>query len=130
MNNELPQDDEKVTIEVIDIEIFTKEGKKPPIGHKYKIRVGDKYYIFDHHIITGRDIFNKIGLMPVECYTLYQKLKGCDFEKVGMDEVIDLANEGIEHFVTKGPDVFNYEVNGEPETTDKKALTPIAHLRS
>ena len=124
MNNELPQDDEKVTIEVIDIEIFTKEGKKPPIGHRYKIRVGDQSYIFDHHIITGQDIFNKIGLTPVECFWLYQKLKGCDFERVHLQDEINLIEHKVETFIVKPTEVFHYTVDGEPETTDEKEMTP------
>jgi len=75
-------------------------------------------------LITGAELLRKAGFEHIQCHTLYQKLQGCDFEKVAMDEVINLAHPGIERFVTKGPEVFNYEVNGEPETTDKKTLTP------
>ncbi|RFZ92945.1 hypothetical protein D0C36_16280 [Mucilaginibacter conchicola] len=75
--------------------------------------------------ITGAQLLKEAGIKHVQCHTLYQKFKGCDFEKVAMGEVIDLSKEDIEHFVTKGPDVFNYEVDGEPETTDHKDLTPL-----
>jgi hypothetical protein len=51
-------------------------------------------------------------------------LKGCDFEKIDLNEIVDLTRPGIEHFVTKPPEVFYYDVDDEPETTDLKEMTP------
>ena len=100
-----------------------KEGHEKP---RVFIATVDKIEIAIHNpLITGAQLLREAGFEHIQCHTLYQKLKGCDFEKVAIDEVIDLSNEGVEHFITKGPDVFNYEVNNEPETTDKKELTPI-----
>lgn len=109
---------------IIDLEAFTREGKKPPHGKKYKVKVGDHYFIFDHHIVTGKEILEKAGISPVECYWLYQKLKGCDFEKIDLTEPVDLAQGGIEQFVVRPTEVFHYFVDGEPETTDQKEMTP------
>lgn len=109
---------------IIDLEAFTKEDKKPPHGKKYKVKVGDHYFIFDHHIVTGKEILEKAGIAPVECYWLYQKLKGCDFEKIDLAEPVDLAQGGIEQFVVRPTEVFHYFVDGEPETTDLKEMTP------
>lgn len=97
--------------------------------HDYPINVDGCSYVFDNSKVTGKQILEKAEKKPVECYTLYQKLKGCDFEKVSLDEIVDLSNPGIEHFVTKEPEVFNYTVNGESETTDKKFLTPTEILK-
>ena len=113
-----PQDD------VIDIEVFAKQGEKPPVGKKYKVRVGHHHFIFEQHIVTGKDILVKAGITPVECYWLYQKLKDCDFEKIDLTEKVDLTCQGVEHFVVKPTEVFHYTVDGEPETTDEKELTP------
>jgi hypothetical protein len=125
MNNELLKTgNEEVIIEIIDIEIFIKEGRKPPIGHRYKIKVGDHFYIFDHHIITGQDIFDKVGVAPVECFWLYQKLRGCDFERIHLHDKINLVECEVEAFIIKPTEVFHYTVDGEPETTDEKELTP------
>lgn len=110
--------------EVIDLEDYTKSGKKPPLGKKYRVKVENEFFIFDHQFVTGKEILEKAGKIPVECHTLYQKFKDCDFEKISLDEKIDLAKPGIEHFIVKPPEVFNYTVDGEPETTDKKELTP------
>ncbi len=110
--------------EVIDLEAYTKSGKTPEIGKKYKVKIDSEYYVFDHHIVTGKEILEKACKTPVECHTLYQKFKDCDFEKISLDEKVDLAKPGIEHFVVKAPEVFNYTVDKEPETTDQKVLTP------
>lgn len=108
--------------EIIDIEVYTHSDKKIPIGKRYKVKIDDEIFVFDHHIVTGREILEKSGKKSVECYTLYQKLKHCDFEKVDPDEKVDLAKAGVEHFAIKPPLVFNYFVDDEPETTDKKSL--------
>jgi hypothetical protein len=109
--------------EIIDIEIYTNEGKHPPIGKHYKVKIDGEYYIFHHHIVTGKDILEKACKTPVECHSLYQKFKDCDFNKISLDEKVDLAKHGIEHFVVKPPEVFYYTVDGESETTEHKSLT-------
>lgn len=118
LDGQKPQDD------IIDVEVFAKEGKKPPIGKKYKVKIGSHYFIFDHHIVTGRELLEKAGITPVDCFWLFQKFKDCDFEKIDLTEKVDLTKGGVEHFVVKPTEVFNYFVDNEPETTDQKELTP------
>lgn len=110
--------------EIIDIDAYSREGKTPPQGRKYRVRIGDKYFVFNHHILNGRELLEKAGKNPVECFWLYQKLRHCDFEKINLNEKVDLSKPGIEHFVVKPIEVFNYTVDGEPEMTDQKELTP------
>jgi hypothetical protein len=105
------------------------ENKQNTYLEVCKIKVNENEISFIQTKVSGRQILEKACKEPVECYTLYQKLKGCDFEKISLDEVVDLSNPGIEHFVTKEPEVFNYTVDGEPETTDKKILTPVEILK-
>ena len=110
--------------EIIDVEAYTKADKKPPVGKKYKVKIDNEFFVFDHHLVTGKEILEKDGKKNADCYTLYQKFKHCDFEKIDPDDKVDLAKPGVEHFVVKPPLVFNYTVDAEPETTDKKSLTP------
>lgn len=84
---------------------------------------------FDQPKVTGKEILVKAGKTPVECFTLYIKKPGCDFEKVSLDEVVDISEGKVEHFVTKEPEVFNYTVDDQPELTDKKALAPVEILK-
>jgi len=70
------------------------------------------------------------GKTPIECFSLYQKLKGCDFEKIDLTEVVDLTRPGLEHFVTKPPEVFYYDLDDEPETTELKEMSPNQILQA
>jgi hypothetical protein len=109
--------------QVIDAEAFTKEGKNLPAKGTFKIKVNEVSLFFEHPAVTGKQILLKAGFTPVECYILYQKLKGCEFEKIGLDELVNLARPGIERFVTKEPEVFHYTVDDEPEASEKKLMT-------
>lgn len=117
-------------LEIIDLEAYAKADKKPPIGKRYKVKIGNDYFVFDHHLVIGKELLTKAGKTPIDCYSLYQKLKGCDFEKISPSETIDLSRSGIEHFVVKDPEVFHYKVDGEPETTGEKFLTPVQILEA
>jgi hypothetical protein len=110
--------------EIIDLESYAKSGKQPPIGKKYRVKIDNDYFVFDHHIVTGKEILEKAGKIPVECHSLYQKFKHGDFDKVGMTDKVDLLKPGIEHFVVKPAEVFYYTIDKEPETTDLHSLTP------
>lgn len=110
--------------EVIDIEQHTKEDKIPSEGKWYRVKVGEQYFIFLKQFVTGKEIQEKAGITPIECFWLYQKLKGCDFERISLDEKVNLAKPGIEYFVIKPTEVFHYFIDNEPETTDKQAMTP------
>ncbi|MCB0264653.1 MAG: multiubiquitin domain-containing protein [Calditrichaeota bacterium] len=91
---------------------------------RYKIKVDDLIFVFDQKIVTGKEILEKAGMTPVECFTLYQKFRNHEFEKIVLHEEVDLSKRGIERFAVKPPEVFNYFVDAEPETTDQATLTP------
>lgn len=110
--------------ETIDLEAFAQSDKKVPVGKKYKVKIDNDFFVFDHHLVTGKEILEKAQKIPIECYTLYQKFKHCDFEKIDSNAKVDLTKPGIEHFVVKPPEIFHYTVDAEPETTDEKQLTP------
>lgn len=128
--NEKMTPDAQGADDVVDVEAYTKADKKPPIGKKYRVKIGDEPFVFDHHLVTGKDLLIKAGKTAVECHSLYQKFKECDFEKISLSETVDLSKPGIEHFVVKGPEVFHYTLDGEPETTDEKSLTPTQILEA
>jgi hypothetical protein len=124
MEKERIDSDAQGAKEIIDVAAYTINGQKPPAGQKYKVKIDDESFVFDHQLVTGKEILEKAGKTPVVCFTLYQKLKHSDFEKIDLIETIDLAKPGIEHFTVKPPEVFYYTVDEEPETTDQKELTP------
>lgn len=91
---------------------------------KFRIKIDDALYEFEQDTVTGAEILQKSGNNPIECYALYQLLENRDFEKIDYSEKVDLSNPGVERFVVKPAEVINYFVDDEPETTDKKELTP------
>lgn len=101
-------------------------GKRP----QFSVKVNDGVIVFHDPVVTGREILNKAGFKPVECYTLYQKFKDCDFEKISLDEKVNLAKPGLEHFVVKDPEVFHYTIDTEPETSEKKHMTAAEILKA
>ena len=116
--------------DIVDVALFAEKGIKPPKEKKYRILVDQHSHIFTKERVTGFEILKETGHVPVKCFSLYQKLKGCDFEKISLDEVVDLTKTGIERFVTKGPEVFNYTLDAEPEMTDKSQMTPNEILKA
>lgn len=122
-NENLNSPDAQGAEEVIDLESYTQKGKKPPIGKKYRVKIDNDFFVFIHHIVTGKELLVTAGKIPVECHSLYQKFKHGDFEKIGLSDNVDLLKPGIEHFVVKPPEVFYYTVDNEPETTDLHSLT-------
>ena len=110
-------------VKVVDVENFTSLDKKLPKGKKYKVRIGDDKYTFDQKYVTGKELLEKTGHIPVECYSLYQNLKECNSEKVSLKEKVDLSKPGFDKFIVKPPEVFHYFLDEEPETTKEKCLS-------
>ncbi len=87
-------------VDIIDIEEYVKEGKTVPSGKKYKIRIDKERYIVEKQIITGREILVLAEKTPPEGYRLDMKFPGGRTEKIELDQTVDLANRGVERFVT------------------------------
>lgn len=96
-------------------------------SERFILTINRKRFEWDDKHITGGQILELAGL-DAKCFKLYQKLKA-DFERVSIDQIIDLSKKGIEHFITKDADTFTYTVNGEHEMTDKKTLSAKEILR-
>jgi len=86
--------------EIIDLELYAKEGKTPPKGKKYRIRVDNQKYVTDKEEFTGREILTLAGKVPVERFQLNQKFKGGVVKKIDYDEKVDLTAKGVERFMT------------------------------
>jgi hypothetical protein len=98
--------------------------------HKYIAVIDSKKFEFDQPIVTSEELLTKAGKKPIECYSIYQKLEGCDLQFIPPGEQVDLRQLGIEHFEVKDPVVFHYMVNKEPETTEYKNLIPNQILKA
>jgi hypothetical protein len=124
MKDELQSQDPALEIEIIDIEVFTQEGRIPPHGKHYNVKIGPHYFVFHRQWVTGKEILEKAGYTSLECHWLFQLIRGYELERVGLDQQVDLAKPGIEHFLVTETEVFYYTVDDEPETTEQRELTP------
>ena len=95
----------------------------------HTIEVNGNKIDFNDPRVNGREILTKAQKVPVECFSLYLKKQGCDFERISLDEQVDISDKRVEKFVTKEPEVFNYTVNDEPEMTDQSSLMPDQILK-
>ena len=87
--------------EVIDVEAWVIEGKAVhPRAKGYLVRIDKHKYEFGRAHVTGRDVLTKASKTPPEQYILRQVHKSGAVDKVGLDQVVDLARHGVEKFKT------------------------------
>ncbi len=86
--------------EIIDLEAYAKEGKTPPHGKKYQIRVDNAKYVTEKETLMGREILELANKFPIERFQLNQKVKGGQVKKIDYNEIVDLTTPGIERFMT------------------------------
>jgi hypothetical protein len=86
-------------VEIVDIEIYAKENRKPPRAKRYRFRIDRDHFTVDHRIITGEKLFELAKKSPAE-YRMHQKLHGGHMKPVDVNDKIDLGEPGIERFTT------------------------------
>ena len=91
--------EEIIIIEVIDLEEWSKAGKKPQRAKKYRIRIDKDYKEVTVHEMTGREILALVGKTP-EKYLLSQKLRHGVVEPVGADQIVKFHHHEVERFQT------------------------------
>ena len=91
-------DDEPIVEDIIDLENFAKEGKKPPRARGYRFKINDAVFTWQSPFITGREVLTLAALTPPENFTLRVKLAGQKPAKVELDERVDLRTPGTEKF--------------------------------
>lgn len=111
-------------IEIIDIELFTKERRHPPHGHHYRVKIGADYYVFCEQCPTREAILEKVGYKHLECHLLYLLIRDAKLELIEPGQRVDLARPGIEHFLVADPEVWHYIIDNEKESTEHRELTP------
>lgn len=89
---------ENVLDDIIDLEAYAKEGKRPPLAKGYRILINGDAYVVMTPKPTGREILTLAGLIPADDYTLRVKSAGSRPEKVGLNEHVDLRKPGVEKF--------------------------------
>lgn len=78
------------------MEMTSFDRKPHDKGYKFMIR--NRMYETENRFITGREVLETAGLLPVTQYKLDLKMKGNRYREIGLDEKVDLADPGIEKF--------------------------------
>lgn len=86
-------------VEIVDIEIYAKENKRPPRAKHYKFRIDRDPFTVDDRIITGATLFELAKKSP-EKWRMHQKLHGGQMMEIKVGDKVDLGEPGIERFVT------------------------------
>ena len=115
--------EEVFEIEIIEIEIYVREGKPIPKDKHYNIRVNQDNFVIKKGTITGREILALAHENPEE-YTLYQHFHHGKINEVQPNDHVDLTAPGVEHFTTKEKQVeVIIIVNAREKTWTKKTIS-------
>jgi len=83
----------------VDIEQCGIHERRPPRGHKYRIRIDGEKFTVESTVVAGVDILKLAGKNFDE-WTLNQKLHGGRRIKIKTDDDVDLTKPGVERFET------------------------------
>jgi hypothetical protein len=87
-------------VEIVEIEIYGRDNRPPPPAKAYQVRIDHERYVFETRHVTGRTLLMKAGKTPPEHYEIEKRMHGGKYVAVGLDEMVDLGEPGIEVFET------------------------------
>jgi hypothetical protein len=85
--------------EIIDLEEWAKDDKKPKRAKKYVIRIDKTKYTVEVHEMTGTQILALAGKTP-KAYQLSQKSRGGRVEVIKPEQVVEFYKHQVERFQT------------------------------
>ena len=83
----------------IDLEECGKHGRRPPRGHRYRIRVDGEKFALDTATVTGAQVLALVD-KNYQDWSLNEKHHGGRRTRVEPNAVIDLCRPGVERFET------------------------------
>ena len=99
--SEMVKEDEVIEyIETVEVESYGKRNAKPPRAKNYIVRIDNQKYTFDKQIVTGWELLEKAGKIPIDRWRIHQKLHGGQMIEIGYDQGVDLGAQGVERFTT------------------------------
>ena len=78
----------------------TAQGGGEDAPRHYKVQIDKHFFEPSGPRVTGRELLEVADKKPAENYSIYLKVKGGQPRRIGLDEKIDLAELGVERFVT------------------------------
>jgi len=94
----------------------------------FNFKVNGKTYSSTEGTISGGQILEIAGFLPIDDFDLTMKIEHHDFEPVQIQESVDLTSKGIEMFKVKPKKELKFEVDDEKYTTTEIELTPVEIL--
>lgn len=85
--------------EIVEIELYAKEGKEVPEARTYRIRVDRKTYDVHSPIVQGKEIL-KLAAKTPDTHKLYQHQRGQQPKQIGPEDKVNLREPGVERFTT------------------------------
>jgi len=98
MNN--PNEPNSQEVEIEDLEVCCREGRRPRCDLRYRIKVDKEPHISPVSFMTGRQILELAGKCEPEKWKLRQKFGSGELKKIGLDEKVDFTTPGVEKFLT------------------------------
>jgi len=95
----IPPCDESGPEEPVDTESCARHGRRPPKGHRYRIKIDRKKYVVDTAEISGAGILELAGKSPEE-WKLHKQMRGGRRERIKAGDIVDVAQPGVERFGT------------------------------
>ena len=102
---ELAEDVAAVIEDLVDIEEYARSGKPVPHARRYRYRVNKQHFVTESPELTGRQILERAGLVPVEQYRLRLKERHGPPVEIGLNQEVDLRKPGVERFVAQKKEV-------------------------
>lgn len=83
-----------------DIEICSREGRKPRCLHKFRIKIDDQYHIVPVSYMTGQQLLELAGACHPGKTKLRQKFSDGKAITIAPDQKVDFTTPGVECFFT------------------------------
>ena len=82
------------------IEKNNEKPQKPQKPQKYKIKIDRQIFEVESECMTGKQILELAGKIPIDRFQLNMKLKGGKVKKIGYEETVCFSDPGLEKFMT------------------------------
>ncbi len=87
---------------IFEIEKYARDGKHIPVdsGAVFKFRIDKDTHETDKRFLSGSELLVIAGKIPPENFRIDMIIHGGRPRKIGLAEKVDLAEFGVERFVT------------------------------
>jgi hypothetical protein len=87
-------------VELVEVEDYGREGRRPPPARRYAVKIDGQRYVFEQRIVTGAELLKRAGRTPPERWQLDKRVRGGKFIPIALGDKVDLGEPGIEVFET------------------------------